>query len=125
MLFLILDVAHDPFQILRPETHDPIAGLPFQGFTIRNFVIDVMRACAFQFADPVADEQCRRNAEGQMDMIFCPANRVKNHALRFHDAMLQIMVDAVFDGVGQGRIAGFGMPGEVQIDFRINVTGLS
>ena len=46
VFLLVLDVLDNPFQILRSETNDAIAALPFEGFRL-NLVIDEVRATAF------------------------------------------------------------------------------
>jgi hypothetical protein len=55
MLFLVADVVYHPFQILRAETDDAIAGLPIQHFAIDQLVIDVVRTRAFHLPNPIAN----------------------------------------------------------------------
>src|SRR5205085_11016172 len=55
MFFLIANVVYHPLEILCAETHHAISGLPIQHFSICEFMIDVVRTCALQFSNPVAN----------------------------------------------------------------------
>ena len=70
MLLLIANVAYHPLQIFGPETNNTIAGLPIQQFAICQLVIDVMRTCSFDLSNPIAEQNCRRNRDRNVNMSF-------------------------------------------------------
>ena len=70
MVFLIANVVYHSLQILRAEIHHAISGLPIQQLPICKFVVDVIRTRAFQFSNPIANQQSGRYRNGDMNVSF-------------------------------------------------------
>ena len=81
MFFLIANVVYHPLQILHAETHYAISGLPIQQLAICEFMVDVVRARALQFSNPIANQKGGRNCHRDVHVSFSPANFVKNETL--------------------------------------------
>ena len=65
MVFLLAsDVFDNPGQIFRTETKNPVAELPSERAAVDQPVVDVMTAGAFEFPQPLAGVERRRNADG-------------------------------------------------------------
>ena len=72
---LIANIGSDPIQISCTETHNAVARLPFEDFSAHaEALIDVVGGSAFQFADEVADQDCWRDASGDMNMVVGTAD---------------------------------------------------
>ena len=119
VLFLLIDVIDHPFQIFRAERNDAVSALPLESLR-RDLVIDVMRAGAFQFPDPIRNENIWLKADGDVDVCFDSADRVKPSAGSFEDFVRQVAVKPVFNAVRDHRKAVFCVPGYMEIDLGIN-----
>jgi hypothetical protein len=121
MLSLVANIIQHPRQISRSEGHNSVAGLPFEELAIRNFIIDVMRACAFQPAYPLANEQRWRDTYNKMNMIVRATDAMKNATVRLYDVMLDVLLHSCLNEISQdGRIV-LRMPYDVEVDFRIHI----
>ena len=70
MLALVTDVLLDERQILFPETHHAVTGLPLEPGPVRHVAVHMVRAGALQFSNPVANRQRGRHRNSQMDVIL-------------------------------------------------------
>ena len=77
MLALIANILHHPRQILRPETHDAVPGLPFEHFLGESeLMIDVVRRSTFQLTDERAGHERWRDRHGDVDVSRSAADFV-------------------------------------------------
>src|SRR5690349_1024304 len=101
MLTLVANITQYPRQISRSKDYNSVAGLPFEQLAIRNLIVDVMSARAFQPAYPFADEQRWRHAHDEMHVVVRAADSMKDAAFRLQHAMLNVLLHAGLDVVGQ------------------------
>lgn len=118
MFLLVLNVLNNPFQIPRSERNDPVASLPFERFWL-NLVVDVIRAAAFQLADPVGDQEVWRSTQTDVHVRLDTAHRVKVNARRLNDLVSQVMIEAVFNPGRYHRQTILRVPGDVEIDLGV------
>ena len=119
MLLLVIDVFDYPFQIFRPERHYPVSALPFQRLGL-DLVIDVIRTCSFQLANPIRYQNIRLQAGADVNVRFDAVERVENSAFCFEYFMRQIMVQPFLDLCVYHRQTIFSVPNDVEIDLGIN-----
>ena len=122
MLFPIANVLDNPLQILRSKTDDTIAGLPFEHFAIDQLRIHVMRTRALQLPDPIGDYKGGRNADDHMNVRLGASDFMKDHGLRLKGVAANISMQARLNLGADDRQTAFHMPGDVKIDFTINVS---
>ena len=121
VFFLSPYVVNHPLQIFRTKTDDSISALPVQHTTIRDLVVYVKRTYSFQAADPVTDQNVRRDCRRQMHVIFHPTDCMKMSPLCFANFLFQIMVGPVLNPFDQNSMVVLGVPSDVQIDLTVNV----
>jgi hypothetical protein len=84
-------------------------------------MVDVKGTTTLQFSNPIAYEQARRYARDKVDVIFSPVHRMKNHILRIADRVFQEVMQTHFNCIGDNGIVELCVPGDVQVDFAVNV----
>ena len=87
VLFLISDIAEDPRKVPSSKADHTITSLPIKQVTIGDSVVDVMGTGSLHLPDPIADQQCWRDAHNQVDVIFNTANLVEVQTWRLKRAV--------------------------------------
>jgi hypothetical protein len=117
VLLLIANVVYHPLEIFCPKTHDAVARLPLQQLAIDKLLIDLMRTGAFEFSNPLANQQRGRDGNRDVHVSFSAADFVKDQALCPKRVTPNITMESWLYYLGDDRQALFYMPGEVKIDF--------
>ena len=116
---LVADVIDDPRQVPRPEVDDTMARLRGKDLAIHDLVVDVMRACALESPDPIADDQCRWDRCDEVDVIVASADLVEVCARCLYHLAAQVAMEMSFDLVLQDRVAALNVPDDVKVDSAI------
>ncbi len=114
MLLLISNIRNHPFQIPSPERNDAIAILPLQRFA------NVMGTRSLDLADPFIKIYGRLNRYDQMHVILNPANGVKKYIRSCNNSIFDKCVEFGLDGFRDKWQIVLRMPGNMEIDLRIN-----
>jgi hypothetical protein len=80
-----------------------------------------MRAGTLQFANPVADQQCRGNADRQMDVVFDAADLVEHGIGRLDDTVADVMIETVLQRAFDDTSVSPRMPGDVQVNLGVDI----
>ena len=86
-------------------------------------MIDVVRTRAFEFADPVADQERWRDRNRDMPVSLGTADFMKDQTLGLQRVTTNVTVKARFNLGADDWQAAFHMPGEVEIDLRVGARG--
>ena len=121
-LLLAPYVGIDPIQIAGPETDNAVAALPLDNFVTELLVRVVCRG-PFELAHELADEKRWGDAHGEMDVGFGPTDLVDVHSRRVDASAADILMDGGLDFRNQKWGALLGVPDDMQVDFRLIVSG--
>jgi len=117
---LVADVGFNPLQVFRSEGDHAIAALPFQDWIpFTQVLVGLVGGGPFQLADELADPERGWDGHRNVDVVFDAVDLVKDDAARLHNPLPNVAMDKGLDFGRQHRFALFGMPDDVQIDFRI------
>lgn len=78
-----------------------------QQFPIYDLMVDVKGTTTFEFSDPIAYEQARRDARDEVDVIFSPVQCMKNHVLCSANHVFQEVMQPYFNYIGNYRLIHF------------------
>ena len=121
---LIAHVALYPFQVLCAKTDDAITRLPFQNLAAAaEFLIDLVSGRSFQLTNQFADSNRGGDAQTQMHMRFNTADFMDENAWGINTSAAQVMVDNSFDLGNQKRSAFLDVPGDMEVDLGVIISG--
>ncbi len=105
MVFALLaDIVNDPGQFPRAKTDYAVTHLPLQHLAAQlQLFVDLVRRCAFDLSDELADRQRGRNGYGHVYMGFGAAYFMHKHSRSLDDSVADFAMRQRFDGRRQQR----------------------